>query len=531
MRKRYIILAGIYVDERKPILNSFLAPIVEELRFFHETGIVWKPDGVENITSKFVTTTCVVDSVARYEILNMRSFLGIFGCTFCYAKGQRLPTSNNRIYRVRNYRYRTDIEMRRHMRSAMITREPKFGIEGASILQSLPMFHLRKSMVVDAMHNADLGVAKQMFHLIFFSAATLVWYHGSPAILSLIDERMKKIRTPSRIARKPRSMNTYKTWKASEWRNWILYYAVSCLTGIIGNEYLSLFCKLSEALHILNGDSINREEMDRAKILIEQFVAEYQTIFGCENMTYNVHILRHLCDTVENWGPIWCNSAFIYESYNRKIAEAVNSPTGRPLQIMNKYLLNDFMRCVIHDPTMAEEMRSQIISILNYGRKAPFRIKFNLHEHENFEGLGTFVSRELTDCERRILNSIRLTCRGRINVFKKCVIKGNMYTCGSVEQDDTRESNKNIYTKENHFAEILSFVKFVNHEEQAINGMFVTFYETVGNLGETRHIKVLNHSNQRGFVIEDDLKAPAIIMNLTNEATYGVRMTNVWETD
>lgn len=161
-RKRYMILAGIYVDKRAPDLNSYLKPIIEELEFLHHTGITWKPYDNVTATSQFMTTTCIVDSVARYEILKMKRFGGIHGCTFCYAKGERLG-SLGRVYPVKDFRDRRDAEMRYHMSEATRTGIPLWGIKGNTILKRLSLFDLRKSMVVDGMHNAFLGVAKTIF--------------------------------------------------------------------------------------------------------------------------------------------------------------------------------------------------------------------------------------------------------------------------------------------------------------------------------------------------------------------------------
>jgi hypothetical protein len=37
------------------------------------------------------------------------------------------------------------------------------------------------------------------------------------------------------------------------------------------------------------------------------------TLYGQEQMTYNIHILQHVVESVRHCGAPWANSAFIYE--------------------------------------------------------------------------------------------------------------------------------------------------------------------------------------------------------------------------
>jgi len=46
---------------------------------------------------------------------------------------------------------------------------------------------------------------------------------------------------------------------------------------------------------------------------VTEFVAGIETLYGEQFVSYNVHILTHLPDAVVNWGPLWANSAFVFE--------------------------------------------------------------------------------------------------------------------------------------------------------------------------------------------------------------------------
>ncbi len=64
---------------------------------------------------------------------------------------------------------------------------------------------------------------------------------GTEALCRIIDQRMGKIKTPSNISRKPGncSMINRKQMKGSEWRNWIIYFDVPCLMGLIDQEHIT----------------------------------------------------------------------------------------------------------------------------------------------------------------------------------------------------------------------------------------------------------------------------------------------------
>lgn len=92
----------------------------------------------------------------------------------------------------------------------------------------------------------------------------LLHYVGDPTSRKLIDKRLLSIKPPSCRARKPRSISTYQKWKASKWRNW-LDYAPVCLQGVLAPKYINHFLLFSEAIHILNSDSITLNNLNRCE--------------------------------------------------------------------------------------------------------------------------------------------------------------------------------------------------------------------------------------------------------------------------
>lgn len=174
-----MLLAGIWVDASHSVLNAFALPTIQELIFLYETGMTWKHDGVNVVTSKFITLICTVDSIARPALLNMTQFNGKYECTFCYAEKKRIKQLG-RVYPVTDSHSRVDSEVRAHMNQAYELKNKIFGIRVRSTLGLLRGFNLARGVVVESMHNLYLGVAKQHTMLLLDGKSSDSWYRGNP---------------------------------------------------------------------------------------------------------------------------------------------------------------------------------------------------------------------------------------------------------------------------------------------------------------------------------------------------------------
>ena len=367
-RKRHLFLAGVWVDNVHPPLNYLLIQTIQELRILYQERLIWCPNGTDKVTSRFISLICSVDSGTRPAVLNMTQYNGKYGCTFCYAEGTnnegRHTYQIEKKTRKEKVSDRTDTEIREHMKEAYEKGTKIKGVKGLSAMMMLPKFDLALGPIVEAMHNLYLGVAKQHTSLLLFGQATATWYCGKPQQLAAINIRLSKIRPPDLISRAPRDISTVKQWKASEWRNWLLYYCIPCLENIIPRSHLDLLTSLSGAAYILNKNSISIEELKEADQLLRKYMKGFQILFGTKNMSFNIHLLSHLISTVKNWGPVWAHSAFPFKSCNKKIIDSITSPNGRPLQIAIRFAMKKFIEKLVTDPTVTLETQELVRSLL-----------------------------------------------------------------------------------------------------------------------------------------------------------------------
>lgn len=300
LRKKHMILSTVWVGKGHPVINTLLNPMINELNQIYQMGISWKPKG-SVIISKFMVLLCSVDSVARPMLLRMTQFNGAFGCTFCYQNGTSIndtikyPFQNNMTTRLHE-------EIEELGINALNSGQRILGVIGPSVLFGLLGFNCL-GMVVEPLHNLFLGVVKQYTSILLRGETNIVEkkrirYVTKKMAETIIDQRLTKIRPPTRITRKPRSITESNMWKGQEWRNWIQYYCLVCFEGILRPKYYKHLSLLCQAINILNSDSITNTQIIQARKLLRKFVQDYQRFYGEAAMTYNIHLLLHIVDTV-----------------------------------------------------------------------------------------------------------------------------------------------------------------------------------------------------------------------------------------
>ncbi|XP_029203493.2 uncharacterized protein LOC114967602 [Acropora millepora] len=208
------------------------------------------------------------------------------------------------------------------------------GFKAPSPLLRLPSFDIVSDVGIDSMHCVFLGVVKQLLGLWFDSKHSgQRWYCGN--IFEKVDKRLLEIKPPSVITRIPRSIQHHlKFWKATEYRNWLLYYSLPCLKGILDEEYHQHYALLVGAITFLSGRSISPEQLEIARKFLMHFVEMYDAHYGCRYVLMNQHLLLHLAKSVNDHGPLWSSSLFVFEDWNGDIGNYFHGTQNVANQIM-----------------------------------------------------------------------------------------------------------------------------------------------------------------------------------------------------
>lgn len=170
----------------------------------------------------------------------------------------------------------------------------------------------------DYMHQVCLGVQRRCL---------LAWIRAKKEIrisahqVKEISQRLLNLqRFVSKLsARKPRSLDEVDSWKASEYRQFLLYTWKIVLKGILPQELYNHFLVLSVAICILVSPKLTQQHSQYARELLKYFVNKNCDLYGRAFLVYNMHSLLHLAKNADTFGSLDPCSAFLFEKYLQKL--------------------------------------------------------------------------------------------------------------------------------------------------------------------------------------------------------------------
>ena len=291
---------------------------------------------------------------------------GKHGCSFCYDPGVCLVQGDGY---TRAYPYHCSSVLRNRddvvdlNEQAVAAGHQILGVKGPSILQLLPDFDIIQGLVPDYMHSVLLGVARQLAKLWFDSTNHDKPYYISAADQKAIDSVLTAIRPPCNISRLPRSISVRKFWKAHEWYAWLCYYSLPVLQLHLPKKFLMHLSLLVDGITLLLSDSISATQLDHCDKVLTQFVIDFETLYGLNNLSFNVHLCLHLTSSVRAWGPLWAHSAFVYEAFNAKLLDMIKGTQAVPLQICKTFALQRSLAMFMARVTASESCSSEYKAI------------------------------------------------------------------------------------------------------------------------------------------------------------------------
>ena len=318
-----VLLVGMIPGPKEPRqhINNFLSPLVKDMQVLFDGVSFTSVSGVTNITIRAFLACIACDLPATRKVCGFSNFNANFGCSKCL---KRFPTSvfgSKPSYNGFNCDTWEARSMDTHRVKALQCQEVstasdrkrirhEWGIKYSELVH-LPYFDIIRCHVIDPMHCIFLGLAKHTIQI--WKDKKILTAND----FSLLQRKVDIMVSPSKIGRVPRKIDSgFSSITADEWKNWILLYSVFALHGVIGDSHFKCWCYLVDSCIILCQTVVTATQINIAHTLLLEYCQLFETLYGPESCTPNMHMSCHLRECLLDYGPFmsfWC---FPYERYN-----------------------------------------------------------------------------------------------------------------------------------------------------------------------------------------------------------------------
>lgn len=149
------------------------------------------------------------------------------------------------------------------------------------------------------MHLVCLGIVKQLFVLWTSNSLWVRLQYRKLQFISNILLKCVGVFMPLEFQRQPRSLSVFKQWKATEFRQFLLYSGPVVIKGIVSDEVFLNFLTLHVAISILSSQLLHLKHNEYADSLLKHFVISFKNIYGVYHLSHNKHGLLHLASDVK----------------------------------------------------------------------------------------------------------------------------------------------------------------------------------------------------------------------------------------
>jgi hypothetical protein len=311
-------MIGVFAGTGKPQdVNEYLKEFVDEVTQLEMSGVMLCDRSVMVCLHSFVC-----DAPARGFLKKIKSFTGYSGCERCSQTGKylggRMTFPEVSAHRRTNEEFINMSDEDHHLST-----DPS----PLTVLSSIGMV---SSFVLDYMHLVCLGVVRRL--LIFWIRGPLLVRLPANSVKE-ISRQMLLLRSsvPCEFSRRPRSLSEIDRWKATEFRQFVLFTGPQVLKKVLPLSLYNHFLLLHVAMTCLISQKLSARMCEFARKLLINFVQYGSDAYGREFVVYNVHNLIHLPDDVEKFGCLDNISCFPFENYLGQLKKAVRKP-ALPLQ-------------------------------------------------------------------------------------------------------------------------------------------------------------------------------------------------------
>ena len=332
VNKSRIGIVGIYVGKKQPNSSvQFFQSLVDEVREIKQKGGIMFKNKLISLQFRCF----IADALARAFALNHKYCTAEKPCFKCHVKGVYYINKNKRketktmVYLGTNHDLRTTKEYEDRSDLDFYSPEP-------SALDNIfpkPLF----AVLFEYMHLVLLGVMCKLLSAWLdgkFNRLERMSGHDSNTAarrLSLMHEYV-----PEEFARKPQDIADYEDFKATEFRQILLFDGIIIFRNLLSKHAYYNFLLFHAAIRSLCYYADSEEYLYFAKITLKSVHDQMQNIYTPAFMSYNVHGLLHLAKDAKRFGNLDSYSAFPFENVMGEFAKSIRKPDEYLEQISNR---------------------------------------------------------------------------------------------------------------------------------------------------------------------------------------------------
>ena len=280
-------MIGLFCGDRKPAnVEEYLHDFVEEMQHLEQGPVDINVE--ENKVPVRINISCFVcDAPARAYVKQIKGHCGYYGCEKCVQKGS---WEGKVTFPEKDAELRTDISFD-EMRNAQHH-------NSNSPLRALAV-GLVTQFPLEYMHLVCLGVMRRIL-MYWLKSPVSKGVRLSQAAIKQISDNLIQFQKciPREFVRKCRGLREIERWKATEFRQFLLYSGIVALKGCLSQVIYDNFLLIFVAMRCLANPELCETHADYAHRLLCKFLDEAGNIYGADFFVYNVHGLVHIANDV-----------------------------------------------------------------------------------------------------------------------------------------------------------------------------------------------------------------------------------------
>ncbi|XP_061502374.1 uncharacterized protein LOC133391534 isoform X1 [Anopheles gambiae] len=317
-----VMIVAIFCGSSKPgSIEEFLNPFVEDINKVQEDGIM-----INGKKIKVKLRAIIADSPARAFIKGVAYFNAKHGCLKCTCHGEFSELSKTMVFNDLHAPKRIDRLFRRRKYGKHHKYDsPLLRIKNLNIIDAI--------IIADTLHLIEFGVLRKLLN--GWKDQTLGLKTNWSNVGHIISDMLRKMKLPSEIRRKMRGIDCLGHWKASEFYTFLRYTSIPILRKFLPAHAFKHFLLLFSAITILSS-KYHYSKWKSAKTMLETFVLDFQTIYGKQFVTSNIHNLIHVYDDVHNFGPLNTISTYPFENSLQLLKKMLRGRSNDLEQVINR---------------------------------------------------------------------------------------------------------------------------------------------------------------------------------------------------